>query len=63
MAKPDGQQVLKTFSQMVNDRLMLEVYWKDAFDYSYPVRGQAFGNLSGSKSPSNDSEDEAVEDF
>lgn len=47
MPKQDGQQILKTFSRLVNDRLMLEVYWKDAFDFSYPVRGQEFGNKSG----------------
>ena len=47
MAKADGQQILKTFSRLVNDRLLLESYWKEAFDYSYPVRGQAFGNRGG----------------
>ncbi|WP_081700277.1 portal protein [Azonexus hydrophilus] len=50
MAHADGKQIQKTFERLVNDRLLLEQYWTEAFEYSYPVRGESFSNKNGDPS-------------
>lgn len=47
MATADGKQIQKTYERLTQDRLLLEQYWTDAFEYSYPVRGEAFANRNG----------------
>lgn len=44
-----GQEVAKQFEQLKNQRLPLEHYWKDAFRYTLPHRGQKF--ISGNNDP------------
>lgn len=43
----DGKQIQKAYDRLVNDRLQLEQYWREAFEFSYPVRGEAFTNKNG----------------
>lgn len=40
----DGKQIIKTYDKLVSDRLPIEEYYRDAFAYSYPVRGEAFNS-------------------
>lgn len=37
-----GQQVIKAFKRLQSQRSTLDDYWKQAFQYSYPIRGQGF---------------------
>lgn len=37
-----GKHVIKTYKKLAAKRLPLESLWQEAFDYSYPVRGQEF---------------------
>lgn len=39
-----GQQVLKAFKRLQSQRSTLDNYWKEAFQYTYPIRGQGFWN-------------------
>jgi hypothetical protein len=47
MANKAGEEIVSTYQKMVAQRKPLELYWRDAFDYSYPVRGETFTNTSG----------------
>lgn len=47
MARADGKQIQKTYERLVNDRQLIESYWIEAFEFSYPVRGEAFANKNG----------------
>ncbi|MHB1231580.1 MAG: portal protein [Burkholderiales bacterium] len=42
-----GESIVRTFNTLVTERGPLELYWRDAFRYSYPIRGEAFINKSG----------------
>lgn len=44
----NGEEIIRTFKKMVLQREPLEQYWRDAFDYSYPIRGQGLTNKDGS---------------
>jgi len=37
-----GASIKKTFAQLVADRQPLEKIWKDAYQYTSPLRGQYF---------------------
>lgn len=39
-----GEEVLRTHKKLVAQREPLEQSWRDAFDYSYPIRGQGLTN-------------------
>lgn len=45
-----GQKVLQTYGQLSRDRTTLETMWKEAFEYSYPLRGQRFQNADNDSS-------------
>lgn len=44
-----GQQVIKAFKRLQAQRSPLDTYWKEAFEYTYPIRGQGF--LNGNDDP------------
>jgi hypothetical protein len=37
-----GRQITATYKKLVDRRMPLERHWKDAFEYTYPVRGEGF---------------------
>lgn len=43
----NGEEVLRSYKKMVTQREPLEQFWRDAFDYSFPIRGQALSNKDG----------------
>lgn len=47
MSDNKGQDLLGTFKKLVSQRAPLERYWRDAFEYSYPIRGEGFSNFTG----------------
>ncbi|PLC03430.1 phage tail protein [Variovorax sp. RO1] len=42
MGDNKGQEILKSFKRLQSQRSVLEQTWKEAFEYSYPLRGQGF---------------------
>jgi len=39
-----GEEILNTYNQLVTERTPLEQFWQDAFDYTYPIRGEQFSS-------------------
>lgn len=41
-----GKEILKSFKRHVSQRAMLEKTWEEAYEYTYPIRGQGFQGSS-----------------
>ena len=39
-----GSALANTFSKLVNEREVLNTYWREAFQFSFPIRGQGFNH-------------------
>jgi hypothetical protein len=44
MATDKGASICRTFRKLADQRIPLEVYWREAYNYSIPIRGEAFSN-------------------
>lgn len=44
MPNKKAKEVMTSFQSMVGDRTLLDTEWRDAFDYTYPLRAQGFNN-------------------
>lgn len=42
MNDEQGKQILATFSKLVSERTTLDTIWGECYQYSYPIRGEAF---------------------
>lgn len=43
----NGKDIVNSFQKQVEQRMTLEKYWKDAFRYTLPLRGQTFYSNTG----------------
>lgn len=58
MAEEKGHEILKSFKRLQGQRATLEPTWKEAYRYTYPLRGQGFDSTDDAFANANRARDD-----